>query len=136
MLDYGCGKAYKYTKKKYHVFMGIDDLYLYDPYVDEYSTLIDRPVDIVVCTDVLEHIPEEDIDDTLKTIFSKARKAVFLSISCKLASKVFSDGTNAHVTVKPPSWWDERINKVQMHSRAIVKINYTSYEKFTNTQEN
>ncbi|HKZ43150.1 MAG TPA: hypothetical protein VJ044_19485, partial [Candidatus Hodarchaeales archaeon] len=68
--------------------------------------------------DVLEHVPEEEIDEVLKEIFEYAQKFVFLSISTKLADKKFPDGENVHVCVKPPDWWLEKLPKTDL----VVKV--------------
>src|SRR6266705_2117326 len=60
VLDYGCGKA---TLQRGLPF----PIQNYDPCIDEYSK---RPVpaDIVVCTDVLEHIEPECLKAVLDDI--------------------------------------------------------------------
>ena len=109
VLDYGCGKARLHRKGKTS-FWGVE-VDLYDPAYEPYSQKPHRWYDGVICTDVLEHIPEEEIDGVLKDIFSHAQKFVFLSISTKLAEKTFPDGRNVHVCVKPPLWWLEKMPK-------------------------
>lgn len=101
VLDYGCGKA------KYHP----EGWNKYDPGVKEFDVLPDGKFDAVICTDVLEHVPEEELDETLNTIFSKANKFVYLSISTKPARKTLPNGENAHCTIHDPTWWTKRFPK-------------------------
>lgn len=125
ILDYGCGKAQNYLKNKIHNRFGIPDsgLFLYDPGVPKFSKLMKDTVDGVICTDVLEHIPEEELEETFQTIFKKAEKFVFLVVFCGLAVKTFPDGTNVHVTIKPPIWWEEQIKKYNINN-VKVKTKY------------
>jgi hypothetical protein len=76
--DFGCGKGLQYTKFKYHEELGVMPT-LYDPGVPEYDTLPEGIFDGVYSTDVMEHIPKEQIPETFETIFEKAEKFVFLA---------------------------------------------------------
>lgn len=109
ILDYGCGKAIQYHKEKVHEthFYGIMPS-LYDPAVEEYSSLPQGTFDAVICTDVLEHIEEEDVGKIIKEIYSKADKFVYLGICNIPADSFLPDGRNSHVTLKSLSWWIEQ----------------------------
>jgi hypothetical protein len=110
ILDYGCGKAVQYFKEDIHNthFFGIMPS-LYDPAVQDYSILPEGTFDTVICTDVLEHIEEEDVEYVIKEIYSKADKFVYLGICNSPADSFLPDGRNSHVTQKPLEWWRERI---------------------------
>lgn len=108
VLDYGCGKAFLHLRGETKEW---GDVSLYDPGVKEYEKLPEGQFDAVICTDVLEHIPEDELDETLQIIFGKSNKLVFLSISTKPAKKFLPNGENAHVTIKPEDWWLERISR-------------------------
>lgn len=110
LLDYGSGKGLQYSIKKLDLFWGVE-VDCYDPGYEPHKKLPDKKYDGVVCTEVLEHIPEEELDVAMRNIFSRAEKFVFMSISTVLASKKFTDGTNVHVTVKEPKWWNEIIDR-------------------------
>jgi len=112
VLDYGCGKAKGWHRGKYAHVIGIDpnEVYLYDPCVPDYNTYPDRQFDMVVCTDVMEHIPLDGIPIVLGNIFSLAKKAVFITVSTRPAKKMLTTDLNAHLTVQPPEWWREQIN--------------------------
>lgn len=120
ILDYGCGKANLWNWRNAKTCMGWDlrrtplaGVYLYDPAIDEYSVLPKGRFDMVVCTDVLEHVLEEDVDSTLDRLFDFTRKMLYLNISTIPASKRFPDGTNLHVTVKPPIWWKRKVKEAE-----------------------
>lgn len=55
----------------------------------------------MICTDVLEHCPEEDIPWIVDELFAFARKFVYANIACFPARKQLPSGGNAHCTVKP-----------------------------------
>lgn len=110
ILDYGCGKGIQYFKENIHndYFFGIMPS-LYDPAVEEYSTLPEQCFDSVICTDVLEHIQREDIDAVLSEIYSKAEKFVYLGICNSPADSFLPDGRNSHVTLESFEWWLDKI---------------------------
>ena len=66
----------------------------------------------MLCTDVIEHIDEKDVDWILEEIFSYARKFVLLTIACYKALKTFKDGRNVHVNIKTPEHWTEKLKKL------------------------
>ena len=125
LLDYGCGKAIPYDKDRCNEvglknpvqeLCNIESFDLYDPAYEKYATLLDKKYDIVVCTDVLEHIAEQDIDYVLTEILSRSNKIVFLNISCQPALKHFKQGKlkgkNVHISVFDPSWWGHKIGNI------------------------
>jgi len=83
--------------------------FLYDPYRPEYAERPPFNFDLVICTDVMEHIPEEDVQDVLDDIFDHADKGVFLTIAQFPAKKTLPNGENAHCTLESSEWWNERI---------------------------
>ena len=119
VLDYGCGKA-SFWKINSVMLYGIFETFdtplkvdLYDPAIPEYSTLPDRRYDLVVCTDVLEHVLESEVPDTLYNIIKRSRKLVYLNISTIPATKTFPNGTNLHLTIKPKKWWLAKIKECE-----------------------
>jgi len=109
LLDFGCGKGYQYTKLNLHntYFNGIMPS-LYDPGT-KYNEFPEGNFDGVICTDVLEHIEEENLDEVLAQIFSKANTFVYLGVCTVPALAILPDGRNAHVTIKPFEWWLEKV---------------------------
>ena len=125
LLDYGCGKAIPYSKKEcksiglkkpVQELCNLDSFDLYDPAYPKYNKLSKKKYDIVVCTDVMEHIAEQDIDWVLKDILSHSKKAVFLNISCQPALKHFKEGKfkgqNVHVSVFHGTWWSDKVKNI------------------------
>ncbi len=64
-----------------------------------------RRADWIYCCDVLEHIPENRIDQVLQGMAHKMQKGGYLSICLQedLAGKHF--GFPLHLTVKDKEWW-------------------------------
>jgi hypothetical protein len=116
ILDYGAGKGLQYRPQKIvvdgkHVADGVaeywdvDEVRCYDPGYPPYRALPEETFDGVVCTDVLEHCPEEDLPWLLDEILGFARRFAYLNVACFPAKKTLPDGRNAHVTVRAPEWW-------------------------------
>jgi len=97
VLDYGCGKG---TLAKR---LGVD-IKQYDPAIPEYSDL-PEPADIVVCTDVMEHIEPEYLDEVLDHLQTLTKKACLMSIANRPAHKTLADGRNAHLIQEDYTWW-------------------------------
>lgn len=112
LMDYGCGRGDAwYSPHNLHHYLGIKrkHLFLYDPSFPKHDKLpTDRTFDGVLCSDVLEHVPEEAVPATIERLFSYSNLFVWASVCCRPAKKKFGDGTNMHVTVRPMEWWSER----------------------------
>ena len=66
-------------KKPVQELCNLDSFDLYDPAYPKYNKLSKKKkYDIVVCTDVMEHIAEQDIDYVLKDILSHSKKSSIL----------------------------------------------------------
>ncbi len=120
LLDYGCGKGLQYTwtdlklkdgstAKTMQDFWGVDSIRCYDPAVPKFMPLPTGKFDGVISTDVLEHVPTEDVDWILGEIFGYAEKFVFLNIACHKAKATLPDGRNAHTNAQTPAWWKPRL---------------------------
>lgn len=115
VLDYGCGKG---TLK---IALTQDDL---DCVVNEYDPAIPGkdaepdPAELVVCTDVLEHIEEDKLDAVLHHIRSKAMRFIAIVVSNRPAFKSLPDGRNAHLIVRDEAWWRERLGKFMKIERS------------------
>lgn len=119
LLDYGSGKGFQYLKLRLNSYWGIKET-CYDKYVKEFSMLPEGKFDGVICVEVLEHVPESEIEVVLQRIFNAAEKFVFLTIATKEAKKKFSNGENVHVLLRDKDWWLDKINKLSKGQ--ILKI--------------
>jgi hypothetical protein len=114
-VDYGCGRS------------AVADLVgaaaecavtRYDPAIPEYAAPVPGRRDLLLSIDVLEHIPEHELDAVLRDMASIAEKAIIV-IDTKLATTLLPDGRNAHVTVRSPEWWQARLG---MHYPVVPRI--------------
>ena len=99
ILDYGCGKA-KHHPKEWNAIK-------YDPAIQEYQNKPQDKYDLVISTDVLEHIPVENLKQTIDEIFGYSNKWVFVSVCCRKAEAILPNGYNAHATIESAKWWRE-----------------------------
>lgn len=100
ILDYGCGKSTLADNLPFSIRQ-------YDPAIPKHSKL-PEPADIVVCTDVLEHIEPELIDNVLSHIASLTKIVAYITACTMEAKKKLPDGRNAHLIIKPLEWWEEK----------------------------
>lgn len=107
VLDYGCGQA---TLSGALATLGVH-CRDYDPAVPGKDG---RPsfADLVVCTDVLEHVEPEKLDAVLTHLRELARRGLFAVVSLRPSNKTLSDGRNAHLLIKPAAWWAARLTAV------------------------
>lgn len=103
VLDYGCGQG------KLRQALG-DRVQEYDPAI-EGKDGIPYPADYVVCTDVLEHIEPELLDNVLAHIRKLTLKEFFFIIATNPSSKIMADGRQAHLIVEDVEWWQEKLSK-------------------------
>ncbi|MDC0498315.1 hypothetical protein OAO21_04025 [Alphaproteobacteria bacterium] len=122
MLDYGCGKGFFYKNPSNQNGLQIKslrnywdiDIDLYDPCFEENSNLNeDKNYDLLICVDVLEHIPKEDIYWILEKLLTKAKKYLFINVACYPAIALLPNGKNAHINIQPPKWWHEKFLNFQ-----------------------
>lgn len=102
ILDYGCGKALLSEK--------VGNVINYDPCIPKYS---DEPpiCDMVLCTDVLEHIEPELLENVLDHIEALALRFVWLAPTVVDSNKLLPDGTSPHRIIKPQQWWLDLFKK-------------------------
>lgn len=113
LLDYGSGRGDAFQAPfNIHKGWGVERPTLYDPAFATHDVLPPSGVkfDGVLCSDVLEHIPEDQVDAFVAELFDYSTGFVWASVCCRPAKKSFPDGTNLHVTVKPIDWWRRRFD--------------------------
>ena len=114
ILDYGCGEG---SLKKWVEAAGITDKQwtLYDPGVAEFSERPTGRFDLVITTDVMEHIEESMLDAVIDDLNEFTGKYLFNEIACYLARAFFRDGPykgkDLHINLKAPDAWMLRLRK-------------------------
>ena len=97
ILDYGCGKR---TLEQALWF----PIRNYDPAIEGLDFDPSKS-DLVVCTDVLEHIEPEHLDDVLDHLRQLTLERGIFVIATRPAQKALPDGRNAHLIVESYKWW-------------------------------
>lgn len=109
ILDYGCGKGVLIAQLNQSHPDIVKDLY--DPGIEKYSH-DPKPADFVICTDVLEHIEPELINNVLEHLEQLTQKCAYFVIHTADCGHKLPDGRPAHLLQKPQSWWSQRISRV------------------------
>lgn len=99
VIDFGCGRSLDIAALWPHA----SHCY-YDPAIPGMDTLPEHAFDLGYCTQVMEHIPEAELPEVLATMKALSPNWL-LTIHTGLANQILPNGKNAHVTVKPESWW-------------------------------
>lgn len=115
LIDYGCGKSDLATRFRND---GVTRAARYDPYIESLSLRPEGSFDMAVNTDVLEHVPENELDRVIADMQSFTDKVVFV-ISTTFADKILDNGENAHCTIRDPAWWR---SKLQKHFAVVEQI--------------
>lgn len=98
-LDYGCGQGS--LAKAVVPTLPIRE---YDPAIPGKQRL-PEPADLVICTDVLEHIESDRIWFVMQHLAQLTRRVAFVVVSTVPASKTLSDGRQAHILLRSVEWW-------------------------------
>ncbi len=110
ILDFGCGVGslintlrIKYPQK---------NIQGYDPGNINFINSFDNQIfDLVISTDVLEHIEPEFLDETLEFLKNKSKRFYHL-IALEPSRVVLPDGRNAHLIIETADWWKEKFIKL------------------------
>lgn len=98
ILDYGCGRG---TLRRALPGYLVQE---FDPGIAGKDSP-PAPADIVVCSDVLEHVEPDRIGAVLDHLWGVTGKAALVVISTRLAKAILPDGRNAHLIVQTAKWW-------------------------------
>jgi hypothetical protein len=101
VLDYGCGKGYLGKALPFPIWE-------YDPAIEGKKDS-PRPADIVVCTDVLEHIEPECLPAVIADLRRCTKQVGFFAVHTGPAQKFLADGRNAHLIQEGKAWWTEKL---------------------------
>lgn len=83
--------------------------------------LINSPefkTDLIICTDVLEHIEKDRLFNVLEHLKSINCPYYFVTVCTRPAARILSNGDNAHLIVENIDWWSTQLKKffkIEMH---------------------
>lgn len=97
LLNYGCGKSQLSADSDVSVVN-------YDPAIPGLDSP-PNPADIVICTEVLEHVEPDCLEAVLDDLQRLTKKYAFLVIPSGPAVKCLADGRNAHLIQERYRWW-------------------------------
>lgn len=100
MLDYGAGQG-ALGRAIRSAGLAIAE---YDPAVPGLEAL-PGPADLVVCTDVLEHVEPDRLSAVLDHLRALTQVVLFAVVATRPATKWLSDGRNAHLILHDAGWW-------------------------------
>ncbi len=113
LLDYGAGQRRLSEALREHHKGAFHTITDYDPAIPKISM---RPEahDLVACTDVLEHVEPEYLDNVLADLIALAKRGLYLEIATRPANKTLPDGRNAHLIIETPEWWIDKLSTAWM----------------------
>jgi hypothetical protein len=101
ILDYGCGRS----RLVECLDLGFDVRTLrYDPAIPEFAARPSEVVDLLINVDVLEHVPESDLDAVVLEMRDLCRHALII-VDTRPAALILPNGKNAHCTLHSHDWW-------------------------------
>jgi len=107
VLDYGAGKGLL----RKGVMSRLPNLTFqnYDPAIPRWSA-DPKPADLLVCTDVVEHIEPERLQDVLDHMARLTLSYCLITGATRPATKKLPDGRNAHLIQENFAWWLEQLS--------------------------
>lgn len=101
VLDYGCGR------RGLEEALGVA-IRNYDPCIPGLDSP-PEPAEIVVCSDVLEHIEPDCLNDVLSDLHRLTKRLLYVLIATRPALRALPDGRNAHLIQEGQQWWMNRL---------------------------
>jgi hypothetical protein len=143
ILDYGCGEG---TLREWVEDKGIHkDWTLYDPGMWDFKNKPKGKFDLVITTDVLEHVEEIMLNNVIKHLRELTGRFLYNEIACYFCSVRFGSGPyigqDLHINVKAPDQWGMRLihpdfNVIKHHVSVIDdwKVRYLLIQERKNSE--
>jgi len=129
VVDWGCGKA-RYYGDVLKEFAGrVQTWYLYDPGYRKYSTPPEGTYDVLLCCDVMEHVLDENMWETLVAmdwVLDEKGIAIF-TICGNPDNRTFENGVNTHVNLKSFEEWQKILKHAFGDKKVILLYNSRQY---------
>jgi uncharacterized Rossmann fold enzyme len=112
ILDYGCGKGALAKALPFPIWE-------YDPAIPSKAEA-PRPADLVICTDVLEHIEPDMLPAVIADLRRCTKRIAYLVIHSGPSTKLLADGRNAHLLQEGQAWWTTQLARVFTVGKCLV----------------
>lgn len=126
VLDWGCGKG------GLKAALPDVDVREYDPAIPGKDAPPD-PADVIVCTDVLEHIEPGCLDNVLRDLARLTLKVGHVVVATQPDhTKLLPDGRNPHLIVQPAGWWREKLRpyfRVRQDGKCSKNVTFTVFPR-------
>ena len=123
VLDFGAGKGSlgRYIRGELDREITWVD---YDPGISGIDEIPYGEFDMVVSTDVLEHVEPAKVDATIQLLASKTKTILISYISCMYTEFYFDEGPfegqDLHLSVHDPIWWKEKFDELLPHMHLFI----------------
>ncbi len=111
VIDFGCGRSKDIVQLWPHAKHAF-----YDPAIPGMEVLPAGPFTLGYCTQVMEHIPEDELTATLE-IMRELTPTWVMSIHMAPATQILPNGENAHCTQHDAEWWKARLKPIFGYTR-------------------
>lgn len=130
LLDYGSGKGIAYDTRAVWSSFGAPmtlgeyfgaEVTCFDPCYDKFSARPEGRFGGVICANVLEFVPEEDLDAVLDDLFAYAQTFLYVYVDVTTPSdRKLPNGEPLYCTLRDREFWDLKMDAA--HSRRGVPI--------------
>jgi hypothetical protein len=118
VIDFGCGRS----RDAVTLWPGARH-FLYDPAIPELKAFPSQRFELGLCTEVLEHIPLEEIDNLLWEMRCLSDRWL-CTVHTAAAAQVLPNGENAHCLQRPAEWWRARFARIFGREPRTEPINH------------
>ncbi len=117
VLDFGAGKGSlgRYIRERLDRKIAWTD---YDPGMPSIDVLPEGTFDMVISSDVLEHVEPDKVEATIQLLADKTKTVLISDISCIYTGFTFGagpfQGLDLHLSVHEPRWWREKFDAIDL----------------------
>lgn len=117
ILDLGCGtgRSTAWFQAQGFIATGID---IAENALEESVPFIQQPIwqelpqaDFAFSSDVLEHVPEPKVSETLRAVANAVRVGAYLNIDTIPDAFGVKIGQTLHMTIRPGEWWQQQLER-------------------------
>jgi hypothetical protein len=101
----------------------------YDPCIEGLDKR-PEPADVVICTDVLEHVEPKCLENVLDDLRKLTKVICFVSVCLTPAMKKYPDGQNCHLSLMDYEYWYAKFRKRFLVTESNKVTNAQGHDKF------